>query len=72
MGGQVGDTGYISNGEEIEAKVCDTIHPEPGLFAHNVEISKGQFSVGDDVCLEVDAIRRSRIARNHTATHILH
>lgn len=72
MGGQVGDTGYISKTENNEAEVVDTIIPEAGLTSHRVKVVGGKFSVGDDVELEVDAIRRSRIARNHTATHILH
>ena len=72
MGGQVGDTGYISNTDKNEAEVLDTIIPEGGLVAHKVKLVNGNLKVGDNVDLEVDAIRRSRIQRNHTATHILH
>lgn len=72
MGGQVGDTGYISNTDKNEAEVTNTVIPEKGLIAHNVKVVNGSFSVGDKVDLEVDAIRRSRIERNHSATHILH
>lgn len=72
MGGQVGDTGYISNTDKNEAEVSNTTVPEPGLISHNVKVINGSLSVGDKVDLEVDAIRRSRIQRNHSATHILH
>ena len=72
MGGQVGDTGYISNGEDNEACVEDSFLPEPGLVAHKVKVVSGSFELGQEVDLEVDAIRRAKISRNHTATHILH
>ena len=72
MGGQVGDTGYISNTEKNEAEVVDTVVPEPGLTSHSVKVIGGSFKLGDNVDLEVDALRRARITRNHTATHILH
>lgn len=72
MGGQIGDTGYISIDENNEAEVQDTVIPEPGLLAHKVKVVNGKLSVNDCVNLEVDAIRRSKIERNHSATHILH
>lgn len=72
MGGQVGDTGYISNTDDNEAEVIDTVYAESGLVSHQVKIVNGVLNNNDEVCLEVDAIRRSRITRNHTATHILH
>lgn len=72
MGGQVGDTGFISNTEDNEAEVVDTIVPEAGLTSHRVKVVGGSFSIEDDVDLEVDALRRARIERNHSATHILH
>ena len=72
MGGQVGDTGYISKTDKNEAEVVNTTVPESGLISHSVKVIGGSFKLGDDVELEVDAIRRSKIERNHTATHILH
>lgn len=72
MGGQVGDTGFISNTEDNEAEVVDTIVPEEGLTSHRVKVVAGGFALGDNVVLEVDALRRARTERNHSATHILH
>lgn len=71
MGGEVGDTGAIYL-EAFSAQVVDTKAPEKGLVAHSVHVSSGSISVGEKVTAEVDALRRSRIARNHTCTHILH
>ncbi|MDO5329135.1 MAG: alanine--tRNA ligase [Coriobacteriia bacterium] len=71
MGGQVGDQGKIYN-DKVELQVTDTFHPDKPLYAHKVKVIKGALRVDDKVSLEVDKLRRSRISRNHTATHILH
>ena len=71
MGGEVGDTGIISN-DSFSASVLDTKAPEKGLVAHVVTVSSGSVSRGDSVLAQVDALRRARISRNHTCTHILH
>lgn len=71
MGGEVGDTGLIFC-DAGKAAVKDTVAPEKGLVAHKVVVSSGLLSVGDVVTAEVDAMRRNRITRNHTCTHILH
>lgn len=71
MGGQVGDTGTIE-GEGLSAQVSDAQAPEKGIIVHSVTVEQGALSVGDDVTLHVDESRRARIARNHTATHLLH
>jgi alanyl-tRNA synthetase len=71
MGGEVGDTGIIKNGE-AHAYVLDTTAPEKGLVVHRVKCEGGALKVGDTVVAEVDATRRAAIERNHTATHILH
>lgn len=71
MGGEVGDTGTIE-GAGGRAQIEDTKAPEAGLICHRVKVVKGSLSVGEDVAAAVDADRRARITRNHTATHILH
>ena len=69
-GGQVGDTGKIaSDGRAIA--VTDTV--KASHFAlHVSEVKSGSVSVGDRVHAKVDGGRRLAIARNHTATHLLH
>lgn len=74
-GGQVGDTGVLIGGG-FEGRVTDVIKQD-GVFIHEVEPVK---MPSDDpaklnglvVEAEVDAARRARIVRNHTATHLLH
>ena len=53
-------------------EVQDTVAPEKGLSVHRVKVAEGAVARGDDVTAAVDALRRARITRNHTATHILH
>ncbi|MCE5322484.1 alanine--tRNA ligase [bacterium] len=70
MGGQVGDTGSIvNNGAALE--VLDTIKASH-FFFHKGKMQSGTISVGDAVQCKVDKKRRMSIARNHTATHLLH
>ena len=68
-GGQIGDTGIISqNGTKI-AEILDTQKPVDGLFAHftNTESLK----IGETYTLSVNTQRRELIKRNHSATHLL-
>ncbi len=68
-GGQVGDTGvlHLENGDAIA--VLDT-QKQGGRVLHIVE----RLPLDLDIALTaaVDAGRRSRIAKHHTATHLLH
>ena len=70
-GGQVGDKGLIS-GTDFEIEVKDTIKDPTGIIIHKCTISHGTVKPGDGVTLSVDKSNRDAIARNHTATHILH
>ncbi len=75
MGGEVGDVGTLDGadaGSDLHIEVLDTKSPEKGLICHRVRVAKGLVRVGDTVRAVVDARRRERISRNHTATHILH
>jgi alanyl-tRNA synthetase len=67
----VGDTGKIQ-GPSGQFVVTDTVRVPPDIFLHQGHVTAGDFSVGDAVEAEVDVARRSDIARNHTATHLLH
>ncbi len=70
-GGQVGDTGILE-GDNSEALVHNTVPSIPGYYAHQVKCIRGTFRVGDIVSAKVDVNRRFSIAKNHTATHLLH
>jgi alanyl-tRNA synthetase len=69
-GGQVGDLGTIYS-NTAEAYVINT-KKEAGIHAHVVKIKSGGLHVWDTVKCVVDRGKRMAIARNHTATHLLH
>lgn len=69
-GGQVGDKGCFA-GDERMIKVNNTRQHEELIF-HEVRVEKGKIQEGDTLELIVDQKRRQAIARNHTATHLLH
>ncbi len=69
-GGQVGDTGTIVTQSGI-ADVVDTVYAVPGLVVHRARVS-GEIVAGQDALATIDGERRDAIARNHTATHLLH
>jgi len=70
-GGQVGDTGTI-HAPSGRVEVTDSRHPLPELTVHYGQVVSGTVRVGDTVTARVDVERRLDIARNHTATHLLH
>lgn len=71
MGGQVGDTGCLVS-DAARARVEDTQAPEKGLHVHAIVVESGRLATGDTITASIDHLRRVRIRRNHTATHILH
>ncbi len=70
-GGQVGDTGTLLGGSSIW-EVLDTTFAIPGLRRHRCRPSDTPPIVGESVEARIDEVRRGRIRRHHTATHILH
>src|SRR5919112_3478383 len=70
-GGQVGDTGALSNGS-AHAEVLDTPPAAAGLVVHRLKVERGSLKVGDTVTAQVDAEKRDATRRNHTATHLMH
>jgi alanyl-tRNA synthetase len=71
-GGQVGDTGAMFSTQGAEATVVDTEKKLGNLHVHVVEITRGEFRIGDAVDLRVDSERRRATRANHSATHLLH
>lgn len=71
MGGEVGDTGTIE-AEGVKLEVIDTKAPAKGLVCHSAKVASGVVRTGDTVRAVVDEMRRKRITRNHTCTHLLH
>ena len=71
MGGQVGDTGKIT-GLNVEFLVTSTVHAPGDVIVHGGKMVKGTLKTGEEVTASVDGERRLDIARNHTATHLLH
>lgn len=70
-GGQVDDTGTISN-KDFRGEVKGLTQPVENRRLHLVYAVKGNLKKGDSVKAEVDGERRKAIMRNHTATHLLH
>jgi len=70
-GGQVGDTGEIifTNGS---FEVSDTQKQVSGAYEHYGKVISGSILIDDIGTAKVDITRRKRIARNHSATHLLH
>ena len=73
-GGQVGDSGELS-----KAGVCltlfsveDTLKIQADVFGHYGHLVTGELVVGDSVAGQVDHGARARIARHHSATHLMH
>jgi alanyl-tRNA synthetase len=72
-GGQVGDTGTITTAPGAVLDVVDTQYGLAGqVTMHRGRVRTGILAEGDEVVAEIDGVRRDRIRRNHTATHVLH
>ena len=70
-GGQLGDVGKMY-GETSVVEVKSTKKLPDGSTIHLATVLEGAINVGDNVKFEIDKIRKTDIARNHTATHLLH
>jgi alanyl-tRNA synthetase len=78
-GGQVSDTGHLVVPSEASLPsppraVVDGMErlAPGGPRAHHIQLTQGVLHPGNTVLAQVDAVRRSAIRRNHTATHLLH
>ena len=70
-GGQVGDIGHIT-GAMGKAEVLQTRKLPDGTTYQLGIVTEGFLKAGEAVALTVDISRRRAVARNHTATHLLH
>ena len=70
-GGQVGDTGEMRNARS-RFLVEDTLKIQADVFGHHGRIVEGEVEVGDMFVAKVDADKRARTVRNHSATHLMH
>jgi alanyl-tRNA synthetase len=70
-GGQVGDSGTLVN-KNASFEVDNTQKQASGAFEHYGRLITGSLKAGDVLEATVDKNRRKRIARNHSATHLLH
>jgi len=71
-GGQMGDTGMISNVNGLRAEVKSTSKPLGRIHALHAQIVEGSVGVNDIVAQVVDGERRAKLRANHSATHLLH
>jgi alanyl-tRNA synthetase len=70
-GGQVGDAGELRNASSL-FEVEDTLKIQADVFGHHGQVAEGEIKVGDQLGAKVNAERRSRTIRHHSATHLMH
>ena len=70
-GGQVGDAGELRNAT-TRVIVEDTMKIQAAVFGHHGRVVEGELRVGDTFSARVNAERRARTMRNHSATHLMH
>jgi alanyl-tRNA synthetase len=70
-GGQVGDIGVISIGEDTLFEISDT-QKQDDVFLHIGHLRSGELSAGDKVEASIDEDHRRAVVLNHSATHLMH
>jgi alanyl-tRNA synthetase len=70
-GGQVGDRGTLIHGS-AHFNVADCQTPYAGVIAHQGTLKEGILMVGEPVVAKINEEWRGKIAKHHTATHLLH
>ncbi|MBU3600359.1 alanine--tRNA ligase [Polynucleobacter sp. 30F-ANTBAC] len=70
-GGQVGDAGELRNASSL-FEVEDTLKIQADVFGHHGQVAEGEIKVGDQLGAKVNAERRLRTIRHHSATHLMH
>ena len=70
-GGQIGDTGIISNDNFI-CEVYDTKKVISDIIIHLCTVKSGSVNTGNNINAKINSDRRYGLAAAHSATHILH
>jgi alanyl-tRNA synthetase len=70
-GGQIADEGILQ-GDGVKVFVKDVQKAPNGQNLHHAIVSEGVLKTNQQVKAMVNAENRSRIIKNHTATHLLH
>lgn len=70
-GGQVGDSGIVE-GNLGKIQIINTKKLPDGTIYHLGHVVEGSIKTGEAVKIKVDTGRRKDVARNHSATHLLH
>ncbi len=71
-GGQVGDTGLVSDEDGLTIEISDTQKRLGDVHVLHGKVVAGTVSTGALVHQEIDGKRRDAIRANHSATHLLH
>ncbi|WP_312093361.1 alanine--tRNA ligase [Niallia sp.] len=70
-GGQIADKGSVKN-DHVTIRVEDVQKAPNGQNLHRGTIETGAVMINDVLNATVDSQNRSKIVKNHTATHLLH
>ncbi|MBD29390.1 MAG: alanine--tRNA ligase [Acidimicrobiaceae bacterium] len=70
-GGQVGDTGIITN-DNGTLTIINTTSTPSGHYLHAIQHVDGLMKIGDTATATIEGKRRLKIQRHHTGTHLLH
>jgi len=70
-GGQKGDVGILTKSDGLVVNITDCIKVAGDNIVHVGVVKKGTLNIGETVHAAVDAVNRTNIMRNHTATHML-
>lgn len=70
-GGQIADRGVLES-ETVRISVLDVQKAPNGQNVHRAVVESGTIAAGNAVTAKVDVLSRSKIVKNHTATHLMH
>ena len=71
-GGQVGDTGLVSDEDGLAIDISDTQKMLGDVHVLHGKVRAGHIETGALVHQQIDSHRRNAIRANHSATHLLH